>query len=192
MQELKLGRDNIDELSNKSIGSGSRKYDVRTASRHAFKKFYLAEPEADMMYLQYKSIIHEINNYYMNHAMETGHLIVMPYGLGKVGIVKYKKSGKPIMMEDGTVRFGYQVDWVETAKAKKIIYHLNGHSDGYTYIWRWYKETSRIKAKEIWKVFLNKNLFKVLSDKLRDTTKEYPQLYRESIINQRPNRKHAH
>jgi len=55
----------------------------------------------------------------------------MPYGLGYVQVVKYK----PKTYTDKSL----SVDYKESKKYNKKIYHLNEHSNGYKYRLYWSK-----------------------------------------------------
>ena len=66
----------------------------------------------------------------------------MPYRLGTLRIKKkkmnYSKKNK------------LKINWLETNKHKKVIYHLNDHTDGFNYRWFWSKINAVIKNKSVY------------------------------------------
>jgi hypothetical protein len=77
----------------------------------------------------------------------------MPFRLGRLRIRKYKPKLKS--NEDGSLDMTrYRPDWAatkklwaaneEAKKQKKLVYHLNDHSNGYQHRFFWEKRTSNI------------------------------------------------
>jgi len=77
----------------------------------------------------------------------------MPYRLGRLRVRKYKPKLK--INADGTLdKSKLFVDYANTNKLwsedeeakknKKLVYHLNDHSNGYQHRWFWEKRTSNI------------------------------------------------
>ena len=42
----------------------------------------------------YRAVIHALNQYYVDYALDTGHLVVLPNNLGKIGIKRFKNPLK--------------------------------------------------------------------------------------------------
>lgn len=60
----------------------------------------------------YKAIIIALNQFYINYAIETGNLIILPNKIGKLGVQKFKKA---IMQKpDGT--YNLPINRLETKK----------------------------------------------------------------------------
>lgn len=147
------------------IKQGSKKrfvYDVITSGKHMFNEFCRQFPSVDITYDQYKMIIEGINEYYRGHMLETGHIVFLPYGNGKMMVQKNKIKTKVIQ---GKPTLKAAVDWGASNKAGKIIYHLNDHSDKYTYRYMWFSASSYIQPYNIWKM--------VMSDESKNKLKEY-------------------
>lgn len=94
-----------------------------------FNKAYLVE------YDIYSSIIKEFYKRLMEDIL-MGYEYHLPYRFGYITIIKRQVNIHSL------TRFG--IDWVESVKNKKVIYHLNNHSKNYIYRFKWQKENSLI------------------------------------------------
>jgi len=85
---------------------------------------------------EYKRLVKIILNEVLEEV-QSGHTYKFPYNLGEFYIYKKRQKRKPI-------------DWQNTKKFGKYIYHLNLHSDGLIYKYKWNKSKAR---------FINKTIF---------------------------------
>lgn len=87
--------------------------------------------DEDIDYHTFKQILDAFNAHMMYCILNQSDIIRLPYGLGSVGIVKYKpKTMTPKSLS---------VDYKASAEYGKKIYHLNEHSDGYKFRLYWSK-----------------------------------------------------
>lgn len=87
--------------------------------------------DEDIDYYTFKQILDAFNTYMMDCILNYSDIIKLPYGLGSIGIVKYKpKTMTPKSLS---------VDYKASAEYGKKIYHLNEHSDGYKFRLYWSK-----------------------------------------------------
>jgi len=86
-------------------------------------------------YKTYKSILVDYYKSMMNEVLN-GYRYKLPSGLGYIYVTKRLVNVRNL------TRHG--IDWVESVKNKKVIYHLNNHSKNYIYRFKWYKENSII------------------------------------------------
>lgn len=94
-------------------------------------KSYVKKYNNDLLYSRFRKILEVFNNELLNSIFEDSDIVKLPYGLGRVGIVKYKpKTLTPKSLS---------VDYKSTKEYGKKIYHLNEHSDGYKYRLYWSK-----------------------------------------------------
>jgi hypothetical protein len=84
----------------------------------------------------FKSIIEEYYLQVVDDILYKGREYKLPYRLGRIKIVKRKVDVNNLN------RFG--IDWVESVKNKKQIYHLNNHSRGFVYRYKWEKTNSLV------------------------------------------------
>lgn len=136
---------------------GQRKYDpgagndatkttnISTGNWKAFRIFcerYSPTSNYNIRYNlnDYQSVIKTLNEFYINYALQTGDLIILPNGLGKFGVRKFKRALK--IKADG--RPNLAVDWGNYTKTGNITYHTNEHTDGNSFRWVWIKNGSRL------------------------------------------------
>lgn len=154
------------------------KYDVITSSKQIHKEFSLQNPQLKVDPKSYRKAIEEINTFYMNRILETGNMVILPNGLGKMLIQKNKRRYK--LNKDGTKMYlKAPVNWKETLEQGKVIYHLNESTDGYTYRWQWIKRSAYIQRSTIWSLNMTMYAKKLLKAKIEDKEKDYKNLYKE-------------
>ncbi len=96
-------------------------------------------------YKQYKKFIGEVNNAVVQELYTNINGVKLPWGLGKLMIML-----KPMYMAGGAKYLS--IDWAQTKKHKKIIYHINDHSRNMKPIWMWDRFKSRFKHKNLFQL----------------------------------------
>lgn len=153
-------------------------YDIITGSSTMFKLFKELNPKLNIDSKQYKQIIEQINLYYINHILDTGNIVFLPNGLGKMMIQKNKRKFK--FTKDRKSKYlRAPINWPESYKQGKIIYYLNENTDGYTYRYYWFKKASYIEKNTIWTVVMTKEAKKLLKERIDSKERDYKNLYRE-------------
>ena len=94
-------------------------------------------------YKKYRSICEEFNKMIIDEILLNAKEFKMPYRLGTLRILKKE-------MNYSVSKNKLKIDWYETNKYKKTIYHLNDHTDGFNYRWFWSKKKAIIKNKTIY------------------------------------------
>lgn len=127
----------------------------------------------DVSYLKFATVLELANEAMMVGMIHDGLVMKLPYRMGEITIKKYKQK----MFKDGVLnKRKMSVNWKETkqlwaededAKLKKtLIFNLNGHSNGYRYMWHWYRGVSNIKNIRLYKFHAlrkwNRDLAKLL------------------------------
>lgn len=107
------------------------KIDFRSGSRENYKEFCEKHPNVDLSFLQFESIIRTYNTELVKYVQETGFIIQLPFGLGSFGIIKYK----PLVSKNRLG--GKKIDFHNTKKLGKVVYHLNHHTEGYNFYFYW-------------------------------------------------------
>ena len=95
-------------------------------------------------YKTYRSICEEFNKLIIDQILLKAREFVMPYRLGTLRIKKKKMNYSP------SLKNKLKINWAETNKYKKVIYHLNDHTNGFNYRWYWTKKKAIIKNKTIY------------------------------------------
>lgn len=125
------------------------KVEYRMASRENYERFCSDNPTIKLSFLEWSNIIYSFNYGLRDYALETGDFIKFPWGLGELVISK-KKTKKYITDPTGVERLNLAIDWAKTKKAGKRIYHLNLHSNGFRFKWKWFSYTARFKFHKLW------------------------------------------
>lgn len=123
--------------------------DLSTNSAKAFVMFknrYAASTHRNIGYNihDYQAVITELNKFYVDHALTTGNLIVLPSNLGKWGVKKFKRAIK--IKPNGQLNLA--VDWGQSKKENQIIYHTNDRTEGNSFRWVWIKPEKRTRYEE--------------------------------------------
>lgn len=154
-------------------------YDLVTNSSKAFATFKEEFPRTKIDFRKFKEIINAINIFYLEYILNTGDIVFIPYGLGKVFIQKNKRRIR--RSKDGTgTHVIAPVNWAETKKQGKVIYYMNEHSDEFTYRYWWFHKSAHLKHFPNWEMkmsdYAKKRLFAKIVDKEVDYRRNYSEL----------------
>lgn len=153
------------------------KVQYRTASKKAYDKFCAAHPQINITFGKWKEIIYTFNEAFRDHILETGDRCKLPWGLGTFSI--NKKKSKKFVVHDGKEHVNLAIDWAKTKKVGKRIYHLNAHTDGYRYKWKWFINDARFYQCEVWMFKASRLTSRKLAEYLKRPNSSYPQIYQE-------------
>lgn len=133
-------------------------YDYSTGGRDAHKAYNKANKDKKVDKATHRSIISAINDVIAQYLLDTGKSFKLGHGLGELQIKK-KPPLPPKELEDGTFKIQLPVDWASTTalwkknpeakSAKKLIYHRNSHSNGFTASLYW-KHSPYMGLSECW------------------------------------------
>jgi len=151
--------------------------DWRSGSVDSYKDFCKRNPSISLSIDVWRNIIYSFNESFRDYILETGEKAKYPYGIGYFSInKKYRKktTGK------NNEFINLPIDWVKTRARGKKTYEMNFHSDGYSFRWLWFKNTTRIKFPDLWYFKPIRTTSRLLAHyiKVNDT---YQHLYREWI-----------
>jgi hypothetical protein len=94
-------------------------------------------------YKKYRAICESFNKEVIDKILIEAKEFKLPYRLGSLRILKKE-------MNFSSAKNKLKIDWQETNKHKKVIYHLNDHTDGFNYRWFWSKIKAIVKNKTIY------------------------------------------
>lgn len=120
------------------------KIDWRSGSKENYLDFCKKNPSIKVSFIEWKNIIYSYNDLFRMYILETGDKVSMPYGFGYFSINKRKRRKK----KEGFINMA--VDWQKSKLLGKRIYNFNHHTDGFFFGWMWFKDTSRIKLRQLW------------------------------------------
>lgn len=97
-------------------------------------KEYIKDKEIGNPYnVTYKEFVDICSEFYkgiVDLMLEKNMEFKLPFRMGKTRVVKKKVN----------LKHKQAIDWESTVKYKKKIYHFNEHSNGYSYVFKWYKD----------------------------------------------------
>jgi len=92
-----------------------------------------------------------------------GRIFYMPYGLGSLSVVKRKIiPGKRL-----------SPDWESILKYGKLVLHLNEHTNGYKYNFKWDKQTCRFKHHKLYRLVLTRDNKRTLAKYIKQKGYDY-------------------
>jgi hypothetical protein len=125
------------------------KCDYRQASRETYNRWKSSHPNSTITFLEYQNIIYTFNYNFRDYILESGNKAKMPWGFGDFAIAKNKRK-KLRKTKEGKDVINLAIDWKKTRAAGKHIYHMNFHTEGYSFKWKWFIKTARFYQAEIW------------------------------------------
>lgn len=165
--------------------------DVRIMGKDGYKNYKKTHPGTKLTYQQYYDIIIDYTENIVNECLSTGRPYKIPFGIGPLYIVKYKPRQKQKETSVGLMP-RKSIDWPTTKKMwelypewkeqtpKKVIYHLNSHSDGYSTRWCWNYESSYILARKSWKLDSSRYAARKLAEYVKSEDFPYIDLFRDT------------
>lgn len=136
----------------------------------SFYKSYLEYTENNPMYFveyrTFRDIINDYFKYLRDELIEEGREIKLPCRMGTLCVVKHK----PKTFTSKSLR----VDYAESKKQGKIMFHLNEHSNYFKYRYYWNKQNMLTKNKTKYQLVMTREnkrrLAYILLHRLRDYT----------------------
>jgi len=124
------------------------KVEYATTKKEVYKRFKQKHPEITIDYTTWASVIYNFNYAFRDHLLETGFKHKFIHGFGEFAITKWKPNQTVII--NGEEKMNLPVDWKKTNEFGRYIYHLNHHTDGYKFKWKWFNKAARFAAYPLW------------------------------------------
>ncbi len=151
---------------------------IKRNAGESYKEVYLKESTNPINKSLFVKIIYMFMKYIVSKALE-GHEVKLPQGMGKLYV-----KGTPQKMrydEQGKIK-GLAPDWVSTKKfwdsnpeakkQKKLLYHLNHHTDGVIYRYNWSKNRVIVDNKGLYSLKMSRANKRAVSNLIKNG-KEY-------------------
>ncbi len=122
----------------------------RMAAKETYNLFLLQNPNIQITYLEYQKIIYGFNYGFRDFLLETGEKGKLPWGIGDFMVSKRKPPRTAINPKTGEDIINLPINWKETRERGYKVYHLNRHTDGFKFSFKWSKRTARFKHPELW------------------------------------------
>lgn len=153
------------------------KIEWRSGSKANYLDFCKKYPSITLTYIEWKNVLYSYNDLFRMYILETGEKVSMPFGFGKFSINKKKRKKK---VKNGE-HINMSIDWQKSKKLGKRVYNFNHHTDGYFFGWYWFKETSRIKQRQLWFFKPCRTTSRLLNHYLM-TDDKYQHIYKPWVI----------
>lgn len=138
--------------------------------RKSYKK-YLQTTDNPIDIKTYIEITSLYNKFLTRKCLE-GHEVTLPARMGTLTITGKKPT---IKVEDGKIK-GLAPDWVKTKKLwdenpeakkqKKLLYHVNNHTDGVRYKWTWSKSNVLVENKILYSLRMTRENKRSVYDRI--------------------------
>lgn len=125
-------------------------------------------PLYQVSYKVFRQIVSDYFRYLRDEIIENGKEVRLPCRMGTLSIVKHKPkeyTGKSLRM-----------DYAESKKYDKIIYHLNEHTGGYKYRFYWNKQNVLTKNKTKYQLIMTRDNKRHLAQILKNHVRDYIEL----------------
>lgn len=125
----------------------------------------------------YSKVLNSFNKKISKKIMKESFEYMLPYRLGNLRIKKYKPSIK--IDENGNLDYkGLSPDWKATKelwkkdedakKNKKLVFHINDHSDGYNYKWHFSNYRSNCENRSVYSFIPTRTNKRTLAKLIKD------------------------
>jgi hypothetical protein len=166
-------------MSNLQRGKGKVKTDYTQNDLYNFYKEN-SQFNLDIKKIKFNKIIKKFNRELIKLILYKNFAFKMPYTLGTLRIKKYKYSGIQYDENNNIIKKKLLIDYKKTKdlwernpaakEEKKLVLHLNEHSDGYLYRFYWDKTNGKLRNKEAYKFIPSRTNKRWLASVIKDET----------------------
>ena len=146
--------------------------ETKSYTGHDFYKSYMEyvedNPLYQVEYRVFRDIINDYFKYLRDELIENGKEVRLPCRMGTIQIVKHKPkeyTGKSL-----------RIDYAESKKAGKIVYHLNEHSNYYKYRAYWNKQNMITPNKTKYQLVMTRDNKRHLAQIIKNHIRDYREL----------------
>ena len=126
------------------------KVEYRSCSKECYKQFKLNNPNVQISYTDWANIIYTHNYAFRDYLLETGERVKLPWGFGYLAISKKVRKLKRVSKVTGKEIMNLPINWEKTRQKGKHVYHLNLHTEGFGFRWKWFPNSARFAHADIW------------------------------------------
>ncbi len=152
--------------------------DWSSSSRNNYNDFCKKHPSVKILYEEWKKIIYLFNEDFKEYILQSGEKAKLPQGFGEWSINKKTRKKTKIDKETGIERINLPIDWKKTKEKGKRIYNFNYHTEGYSFRWKWFKDTARFKHLQLWWWKPSRTTSRLLAHYLK-VDEKYQHLYQQ-------------
>jgi hypothetical protein len=130
---------------------------------------YVADnPLYQVSYTTFREIVTDYFRYLRDEIIENGKEVKLPCRLGTLSIVKHRPkeyTGKSL-----------RIDYGESKKLGKMVFHLNEHSNMYKYRFLWRKDNILTKHKTYYQLVMTRANKRHLAQIIKNHVRDYIEL----------------
>lgn len=134
----------------------------------SYCKYVEDNPLYQVDYKTFRGIIDDYFRYLRDEIIENGKEVKLPCRLGTLQIVKHK----PKTYTNRSLR----IDYGESKKLGKMVFHLNEHTDTFKYRFYWNKHNMIMKNKTKYQLVMTRDNKRHLAQILKNGIRDYIEL----------------
>jgi len=131
-----------------------------------YKKYVLEYPEGDIYYVTYSEFVEITKDFYnrmMEEVMYRNATFKLPFRMGYLNIIKRKVNFKNNLA----------IDWKTTNETGKKVYHMNDHTGGYKYLFKWTKTNVLVQNKFLYRLQMTRKYRRLLAKLIKQDHLDY-------------------
>jgi hypothetical protein len=148
------------------FGRGKNKIKQPYTLPDMYKAYVEEYPEGNIYYISYKDFIAINEEFYkriMEEVMYRNATFKLPFRMGYLKIIKRKINFKNKLA----------IDWKTTNDIGRKVYHMNDHSGGYKYIFKWIKTNIIAQNKYLYRLVITRKYKRELAKLIKQGGIDY-------------------
>jgi hypothetical protein len=117
---------------------------------------------------KFYDIVKDYNQYISEQVILKSRDMKLPARLGSISVIKHK----PKKFDSESLR----VDFKSTKELGKLVLHLNEHSDGYNYRFRWNKSDIVVPNRSFYEFITTRANKRLLAKVIKEKTHDYTEI----------------
>jgi len=147
---------------------GKNKVQKPYTYKDIYKEYIKDKKKDSPYYVEYSCFVNLCNYFYkkvVHNLLYENKPFVIPFSLGTLSV----RKSKPKLSNINTLT----IDFKNTVKYDKKIYHLNEHSRGYKYAFSWKKIDNRFKNKYFYRLIMTRDNKRELASLIKSGKYDY-------------------
>ena len=136
---------------------------------NSYMEFVKGNPLYEIEYKVFRAIIDDYFRYLRDELIENGKEIKLPCRMGTLQIVKHKPKTYDITGKRRSLR----IDYGESKKLGKMVFHLNEHSNGFKHRFLWSKKAMLTTNKTKYQLVMTRDNKRRLAQIIKNHERDY-------------------
>lgn len=138
---------------------------------NSYVEYVKGNPLYEVEYRVFRDIINDYFRYLRDEIIENGKEVKLPCRLGTLQIVKHKPKSYAT-----SGRMSLRMDYGESKKLGKMVFHLNEHSNMYKYRYYWNKQNMITPNKSLYQLIMTRDNKRHLAQIIKNNIRDYVEL----------------